>query len=235
MFLKNISLFVFICLISACTTMKYNGATTYVNEVDYPPIGKEITAYVGDHLVKKGSIIESGVLTVTERVDGFAYEIPVGKYPQTGSDEKNDYFVAMGVEKSALADPYQGLSVEKDDQSEKDDQRRPEEERRSETTRGRKTTRARKTIRHAQREKDDHQENLLLSLVHHFEFHLEVLREFRIVELLAYRALLEILFPYFLNSALDGHHSRCGIIDHLVLKMLLLRIQTVLPFFQIVR
>ncbi len=118
MFLKNISLFVFICLISACTTMKYNGATTYVNEVDYPPIGKEITAYVGDHLVKKGSIIESGVLTVTERVDGFAYEIPVGKYPQTGSDEKNDYFVAMGVEKSALADPYQGLSVEKDDQSE---------------------------------------------------------------------------------------------------------------------
>lgn len=98
--------------------MKYNGATTYVKEVDYPPIGEVITAYVGDHLVKKGSIIESGILNVTERVDGFAYEIPAGKYPQTGSDEKNDYFVAIGVEKSALADPYQGLSVEKADPSE---------------------------------------------------------------------------------------------------------------------
>lgn len=118
MFIRNVSLLVLIYLTSACTSMKYNGASTYVTEVNYPPIGEEITAYVGDHLVEKGSVIETGVLTVIERVDGFNYEIPVGKYPQTGSDEKNDFFVATGVVKSALADPYQGLSVKKNDPNE---------------------------------------------------------------------------------------------------------------------
>lgn len=118
MLIRKISLLLFICLTSACTTMKYNGASTYVKEVNYPSVGEEITAYVGEHLLKRGSIIESGVLMVTERVDGFAYEIPVGKYPQTGADEKNDYFMATGVEKAALSDPYQGLSVKKNETSE---------------------------------------------------------------------------------------------------------------------
>lgn len=116
--IKLLATLTLLILTSACTTMKYNGASTYIKQVDYPPVGKEITAYVGDHLVEKGNITETGVLKVAERVDGFAYEIPEKSYPQTGADDKKDYFSALGIEKAALADPYQGLYVEKGDNKE---------------------------------------------------------------------------------------------------------------------
>lgn len=100
-------------LVSGCTTVKYNGTDTVVKEVDYPEVGKVITVYVGDHLVQKGTITEEDVLVVHKTIDGVAYDITAKEYPQIGYDEKRDYYSAVGVVKGALADPIQGLALEK--------------------------------------------------------------------------------------------------------------------------
>lgn len=116
--IKFLAIFTIVLFTSACTTMKYNGASTYVKQVDYPPIGQVITAYVGEHLVEKGTISEIGVLKVSETVDGVAYNIPAKTYIQTGADESKYFFSAIGVEKGVFSDPFQGLYVSKNDQTE---------------------------------------------------------------------------------------------------------------------
>lgn len=70
-------------------------------------------ASVGDYLVKKGTIAESNVLVVKKLIDGFAYDIPPGKYLQIGYDHENEYFSANGVQKNPLADPIKALALGK--------------------------------------------------------------------------------------------------------------------------
>ncbi|MFB2778996.1 hypothetical protein ACE017_07490 [Shewanella mangrovisoli] len=107
-----------ILFISGCTTVKYNGADTFIQEVNYPELGQSITAYVGDHLVQKGTITEENILVVHNTIDGVAYDITANKYPQIGFDEKNDFYSPIGVIQGVLSDPVQALALEKKDGAE---------------------------------------------------------------------------------------------------------------------
>ncbi len=111
--MKIIAFSVLMIAITGCTTVSYNGTNTFVQEVDYPEVGKEITAYVGDHMVQKGTITEESVLLVHNTIDGALYDIPAKKYPQLGSDQNRNFYLATGVIKSGLADPVQALALEK--------------------------------------------------------------------------------------------------------------------------
>jgi hypothetical protein len=86
--MNNAIFFILIVFTTACTSVKYNGTKTYISEVSYPEVGKVVTAYVGDHLVRKGNITQEYVLHVYKAIDGVLYDIPAKKYPQVGFDEK---------------------------------------------------------------------------------------------------------------------------------------------------
>ncbi len=49
---------IILLLISGCTTVRYNSADTLIAKVDYPELGKVMTAFLGDNLVRKGTIVE---------------------------------------------------------------------------------------------------------------------------------------------------------------------------------
>jgi|LSQX01.1.fsa_nt_gb hypothetical protein len=99
-------------LFSGCVTVKYNGGTTFVKYIDYPPLDKIVTAYMGDHLVEKGSIYETEVLKVKTPVNGFLYQIPAKEFMPYGSDSNYKYFDSSGVSRSALADKQEALALE---------------------------------------------------------------------------------------------------------------------------
>ncbi|MDQ2107634.1 MULTISPECIES: hypothetical protein [unclassified Vibrio] len=97
---------------TGCTSVQYNGSPDInVRRVDYPAIGQEITAYIGDHLVSKGTMAEMDVLKVTQIMESLAYDIPPSTYAQIGYDQKQTFYSPIGVVKSILADPYKALSV----------------------------------------------------------------------------------------------------------------------------
>jgi hypothetical protein len=107
-----IPLFILV-LLSGCTAVRYNGAEMIVDEVDYPKVGVVVTAYVGDHLVRKGTIVEENILVVHKFIDGALYDIPNKIYPQIGYDDSNYFYSAQGVIRGGLADPIQALGLEK--------------------------------------------------------------------------------------------------------------------------
>lgn len=111
--MKRILLISLLAVLGGCTTVQYNGSPSAMKDVDYPPVGKEVTAYVGDHMVEKGVIYEEQVLYVKQRVDGALYDIPSYEYPQVGFDNKQDFFSAIGVIRGALSDPIEALAVGK--------------------------------------------------------------------------------------------------------------------------
>lgn len=98
---------------TGCTTVQYNGSTSFQKTIDYPEVGQVVTVYVGDHMVQKGMMIEENILLVTQTVDGALYDIPANKYVQLGFDSAQDFYSATGVIRSAFADPYKALSVKK--------------------------------------------------------------------------------------------------------------------------
>ncbi|OSQ42476.1 hypothetical protein [Thalassospira sp. MCCC 1A01428] len=102
-----------VLLLSACTSVKYNGTDTFIKEVDYPPIGAVTTVYVGDSMLQKGNITEENVLVVHNTISGLLYDIPAKSYSQIGFDDKQDFYSATGVIKAALADPITALSLKK--------------------------------------------------------------------------------------------------------------------------
>lgn len=108
----------FAVILGGCTTVRHNGTDTFVKEVDYPEINQEITVYVGDHMVQKGTIVEESVLVVHKHIDGAFYDIPVKSYTQIGYDNNQDFFMADGVIKGALSDPVQALSLKKENTKE---------------------------------------------------------------------------------------------------------------------
>jgi hypothetical protein len=99
--------------LAGCTTVTLNGAETKSTKVDYPPVGEVVTAFVGDHLVQKGEVVEEKVLQVNSLIDGALYDIPQGTYPQVGYNERDNFFSANGVVDSALADPHKVLQLAK--------------------------------------------------------------------------------------------------------------------------
>ena len=116
--MKNIFILLALILVTGCTTVRYNGTDTFVKEVNYPEVDKVITVYVGDHMVQKGTITEESVLLVHNTIDGALYDIPAKKYPQVGSDQKQDFYSAVGVVRGGLADPIQALALKKEDGAE---------------------------------------------------------------------------------------------------------------------
>ena len=111
--MKQIFIISLLALLGGCTSVQYNGSPSAMKDVNYPPLGKKVTAYVGDHMVEKGVIYEEQVLYVKRRVDGALYDIPSSNYPQVGFDEKQDFFSATGVIRGALSDPIEALAVGK--------------------------------------------------------------------------------------------------------------------------
>ncbi|MBY7931808.1 hypothetical protein KW473_18985 [Vibrio fluvialis] len=106
-------------LVTGCTSVQYNGSQDInVKRVDYPAVGQEITAYIGDHLVSKGTIAEMDVLKVSQIMESLAYDIPPNVYPQIGYDKDQSFYSALGVVKGPFADPYKALSVDNGDTKE---------------------------------------------------------------------------------------------------------------------
>ncbi|MFD2232126.1 hypothetical protein [Alkalimarinus sediminis] len=116
--MKFITVFMVILIMTGCTTVKYNGSKTIVKTVDYPEVDEVVTAYVGDHLVQKGTIVEENMLVVHKTIDGALYDIPAKSYPQVGFDQNNDFYSAVGVVRGGLSDPIQALALDKNDGAE---------------------------------------------------------------------------------------------------------------------
>lgn len=110
---KSLILVSMLMLCFSCTAVRYNASPITVKKLDYPEIGKTITAYVGDHLVRKGTLRNVAVLVVHSPINSFAYNISAMEYPQIGYDEKQDFFAPIGVIKNPLADPARALSLER--------------------------------------------------------------------------------------------------------------------------
>lgn len=116
--LKIVTTLCVLFFLSGCATVKLNGAETQKSEVDEPPVGKVVTAYVGDRMLQKGEIVKENALRVSKTIDGVMYDIQQGVYKQIGYDDKANYYSANGVIKSALADRPKGLKLKKNPNSE---------------------------------------------------------------------------------------------------------------------
>ncbi len=98
--------------LSGCASIPYGGSVS-VQNVDYPTVGTVTTAFVGDHLVEKGTITQNGALTVLSPINGVAYNIPARTYTQIGSNSEGDFYSAIGVTKNPFVDPISALCLGK--------------------------------------------------------------------------------------------------------------------------
>lgn len=98
-------------ILSGCASVKFNGPERHTTQIDRPPIGEIVTAYVGDPLLEKGLVVQETVLEVNKTIDGAMYNVPRGEYSQIGHDAENDYFSAVGVVRGFLADPTKALML----------------------------------------------------------------------------------------------------------------------------
>ena len=110
--MKRIIFLWLVVVITGCTTVHYNGAETFVQEISFPGVGEVATVHLGDHMVRKGALVEEGVLVVLEPIDGVFYKIPAQSYGQIGFNNKQNFYSSSGVAKSSLADPVRALSLE---------------------------------------------------------------------------------------------------------------------------
>lgn len=108
---KYILFFIGLSFLSACTTVKYNGAKTTFKELSYPEEGSVAVASIGDELLTKGKLVQRSTLIVHDPVDGFAYQIPAKSYDQIGYDSNQEFFSSLGVTKNALADPHHAMAI----------------------------------------------------------------------------------------------------------------------------
>lgn len=56
-YFKPIILLIIIATTSGCASIKYNGSERFIKHIDYPTVGIVQTAYIGDKLVEKGSLV----------------------------------------------------------------------------------------------------------------------------------------------------------------------------------
>ena len=103
-----------LAICSGCASMKHNYVPS-VKQLDFPGVNTITTVYMGDAMLIQGSVMETEVLDNKSLIDGACYKIPMGLYPKNGSDDKKNYFSAIGdrgqVARSGLCDPISGLFV----------------------------------------------------------------------------------------------------------------------------
>lgn len=109
--MKQIIFTVISAVLLAGCAVKYTPAAKRTQLFDEPAVGDVTTAQVGDHLIRKGVIVEEEVVALKSMVDGVFYDIMSGVYPQLGYVEGERFYSPAGIIKSALADPFQLLSV----------------------------------------------------------------------------------------------------------------------------
>ena len=107
-----------IVFLTGCASVKFNGADTKITLIDRPKIGEIVVANIGDPLLQKGEAVEEKVLQVNKAIDGVAYDIPKGIYPQIGFDDKNDFYHSGGVLTGAFFDPHKALMLGRSDGAE---------------------------------------------------------------------------------------------------------------------
>ena len=109
---KLVAIFSLISL-AGCGSIPYGGNIYSEKNIDSPKIGAVVTAFVGEHLVEKGTITKHRVLIVTEIIDGVGYDILPRTYVQIGSDSESDFYSANGVIRNPFADPVTALCLSK--------------------------------------------------------------------------------------------------------------------------
>lgn len=116
--LREVAFVALLALMAGCASVKYNGAETRSEMVNYPEVGRMVTAQVGDHMVRKGAIVQEQALSVTQAVDKATFKIPAGTYKQIGFDNKYWFYAIAGSDGSVtfngfLTDPPRALAVAK--------------------------------------------------------------------------------------------------------------------------
>ncbi|MBC2770527.1 hypothetical protein [Pusillimonas minor] len=99
--------------LSGCA-VKYAPAERDIKAFDEPEIGALASAQVGDHLLRKGVVVEEEAILVKNMVDGILYDILPGEYQQLGYTEAERFYLPTGIVRNPFADEVQGMSVQKD-------------------------------------------------------------------------------------------------------------------------
>lgn len=107
-------------ILVGCVTPQYN-YTPEVQEISKPPIGEVATAYIGDHMLTQGRMVQQDSLYFAENRKISGYQLTSGYFPKQGEDEKYEQF-KISNEKGAgtltqglLKDPPMGFVVRKED------------------------------------------------------------------------------------------------------------------------
>ncbi len=116
---KMLALSAFALILVGCASPKYN-YTPKVTEISDPPVGSVNTSYIGDAMLRQGSYTEYDGIVVTQPAKvAIAYTVLPGQYKKTGEDNKREYYIPSGGEKSGgidkawVADPWKSIMAEK--------------------------------------------------------------------------------------------------------------------------
>lgn len=107
-----------VSILSGCTSLKHNGGGVEETLIDYPPIGVETVAYVGDEMLAKGkqTTVDAISLIHSASVGVLAgYTFAPGIYTQVGFSQNKIFYTPTQpgmVQASALADPYGGMYID---------------------------------------------------------------------------------------------------------------------------
>ncbi|HFG1789556.1 TPA: hypothetical protein ACGF4R_003575 [Vibrio cholerae] len=108
---------IFAVFMSGCTTINY-GSEVSQNHYSLPELGVVTKSYVGDHMVDQGVATTMKYLTISNTIDGAAYDIPKGSYVQIGNYKGIEYFATSSEGKTnvsfivGLFEPPLALSLE---------------------------------------------------------------------------------------------------------------------------
>ncbi|KZZ19843.1 hypothetical protein A3752_13310 [Oleiphilus sp. HI0081] len=116
--MKTIGILIALIVLSGCTSLKKNGGGIEETLIDYPAIGTETTAFVGEEMLAKGSkkTVNAISLKYTTSVGLLgSYTFSPGIYTQVGYSGNKVFYAPTNygmVQKSTLADPYGGMYID---------------------------------------------------------------------------------------------------------------------------
>lgn len=116
--MKAIGILVSFLFISGCTTLQKNGGGVEEVLIDYPAIGIETTALVGEEMLSKGSQTTVNAINLKQSVSvglTSGYTFSPGIYTQVGHSEGKIFYSPVNygmVQRFFLADPYGGMYID---------------------------------------------------------------------------------------------------------------------------